>query len=152
MRNILKKGRLIKTKTTELYRIAETTGTEIICFDLPQTHSVSVITESGKCFIGIDPFQIETNAEEKVHLAHELGHCETGSFYSLDSPLEIRQKNENRADRWAINRLVPADELNFIIQTVSQPWELAEYFDVTEEFILKAIEYYRIINKIKNPA
>ena len=42
--------------------------------------------------------------------AHELGHCETGSFYNRYAKLDVRQQHENRADKWAIRRLVPMAE------------------------------------------
>lgn len=109
------------------------------------------MTDSGRCYIGMDPFEIETAAEERVHLAHELGHCETGAFYSLHSPAEIRERQEMRADRWAIRRLIPAEELLCALRRITKPWALAEYFEVTESFLLKAVEYYKVTGKIKQP-
>ncbi|MBQ2847216.1 MAG: ImmA/IrrE family metallo-endopeptidase [Clostridia bacterium] len=145
MQNLLKQGRRKETKTNELYEIAEKNGTEIVCCDLPRTCSVSVRTASGCCFIGIDPFEIETTAQERVHLAHEIGHCETLSFYNTYSPLDIREKQEKKADRWAVSKLVPFDELNEAFERGTvEIWDLAELFDVTEEFMLKAIEIYKL--------
>ena len=145
MQNTLKQGRRKKTRTSELYEIAEKNGTEIICCDLPETASVSVITPSGNCYIGIDPFEIETTAEERVHIAHEIGHCETLAFYNAYSPLEVRGKQEKKADRWAAAVLVPVRELtDAIMHGIKEIWDLAEHFDVTEEFMLKAIEIYRL--------
>jgi Zn-dependent peptidase ImmA (M78 family) len=91
----------------------------------------------------MDPLQIETAAQERVHLAHELGHCETGSFYNLYSSLDIREKQEKRADLWAVRRLVPADEFRFALSRgIVEIWELAEYFDVTEDFIRRTLDIY----------
>lgn len=88
-----------------------------------------------------------TVADETVKLAHELGHCETGSFYSRTAALDLRQKHENRADRWAIKKLVPKDELEEAVSRgCCEAWELAEHFGVTEPFIRKAVEYYKIIS------
>ena len=98
----------------------------------------------------MDPFRIETAAEERVHLAHELGHCETGSFYNVYSSLDIREKQEMRADRWAVSRLVPADKLRQALNIgIVEIWELAEYFDVTENFIRKAFEIYKKKNVLQ---
>ncbi len=98
----------------------------------------------------MDPFQIETVAEEKVHLAHELGHCETGSFYNIYSSLDIREKQERRADGWAVLKLMPfCDFKNALSLGFTEIWELAEYFEVTEEFVLKAIKYYREKNFLR---
>lgn len=147
MQNSLKQGRRKETRTSELYEIAEKSGTEIICCDLPQTHSASVKTSSGRCFIGIDPFEIETTAEERVHLAHEIGHCETLAFYNAYSPLEIRERYEARADRWAVSKLVPVGELSEALKRgISEIWALAELFDVTEDFMRKAINIYCLRN------
>lgn len=115
---------------------------------MPLTQSIS-INKKGQCYIGIDPLQIETEADERVHLAHELGHCVTGSFYSIYSKLDVREKHEVRADRWAIRQLMPVDEFIFVVtqKGITTPWEIAEYFGVTEDFVHKATDYYKLTNK-----
>ncbi len=144
MQSILKRGRLIKIETSELYNFALIKDIEIICAELPLTKSVSVLSLNGNCYIGIDPFEIETEAEERVHLAHELGHCERGAFYNPYSKLDIRARHELKADRWAILHLIPHNKLKAVLEFgVTEPWELAEYFNVTEDFIIKAINYYQ---------
>lgn len=149
MQNMLKQGRRKKTRTSELYEIADKNGIEVICCNLPKTHSASVRTSKGKCCVGIDPFKIETTAEERVHLAHEIGHCETLAFYNAYSPLEIREKQEAKANRWAVLKLVPVGELTEAFRNgIIEIWELADHFNVTEEFMLKAIEIYRVRGSI----
>lgn len=97
----------------------------------------------------MDPFRIETAAQERVHLAHELGHCETGAFYNVYSPLDIREKQENRADCWAVRKLIPPEELERAVNSgLCEIWELAEYFDVTEDFIRKAADIYLVKNAL----
>lgn len=147
MQSTLKQGRLIKIKTPELYDFALAKNIEIICTELPHTKSVSILSLNGNCYIGIDPFEIETEAEERVHLAHELGHCEKGAFYNAYSKLDIRARHEIRADRWAILKLIPYEEFHAVLELgLTEPWELAEHFNVTEEFILKAITYHQNIS------
>ncbi len=117
---------------------------------MPQTVSVSAVSVTGACYIGMDPFRIETTAQERVHLAHELGHCETGSFYNIYSSLNIREKQEKRADRWAVNRLVPEEEfINALGRGIVEVWDLAEHFDVTEDFIRKAAEIYKNVLQLQ---
>ena len=126
--------------TTELYRIAERDGITVNRFSLSLNKSVSVCTEGG-LFVGLDG-EI-AGADEKVCLAHELGHCETMSFYNLYSPLDIRGKHERRANVWAIKKLIPkAKYLWAIKHGYDDIYSLAEYFDVTPEFIKKTAEYY----------
>lgn len=79
-----------------------------------------------------------------MHVAHEIGHCETLSFYNTYSPLEIRGKQERKADRWAVARLVPVRELTeALMNGIKEIWDLAEHFNVTEEFMIKAIEIHK---------
>ena len=54
-------------------------------------------------------------------------------------------KSEHKAEKWAIKKLVPEDELqNAFKQGIVEPWNLAEYFNVTEDFIIKAVNYYKV--------
>ena len=134
------------TDILDLYDQAERDGIPVYWFDLEATESLSCRLPDGSCAIAMDPWPMGPTADEKVKLAHELGHCETGSFYNRYAALDARRKHEVRADRWAIKKLIPEDELwKAINQGYRRPWELAEYFDVTEEFIHKAVAYYKMI-------
>ena len=79
---------------------------------LQADRSMAIQMADGSCAIAIDPWKMETLADEATSLGHELGHCETGSFYNPFAALDVRQKHENRADKWAIQHLVPRDELS----------------------------------------
>ena len=126
-----------------LCRYAEKRNIEIVTFPLPETASMSIEAESGACYIGIDYSKIETETDERVHLSHELGHCVTGSFYNRYAKMDIRKKHENRADKWAIRKLIPVEKLDTAVaEGHTELWDLADYFGVTEDFIKKAVCYY----------
>lgn len=126
-----------------LYRYAEKRNIEIVTFPLPETTSMSIETESGACYIGVDYSKIETETDERVHLSHELGHCATGSFYNRYAKMDIRQKHENRADKWAIRKLIPVEKLDTAVaEGHTELWDLADYFGVTEEMMRKAVCLY----------
>lgn len=131
--------------TDTLYSQADSDGIEVLCgAHLPLTKSVS-LNMDNKMFIGIDDTAMQTSAEERVHLAHEMGHCETGAFYSLYSPIDNRHWCENKANIWAIHKLIDQDILCNLIKSRDGEigvWELADYFDVTESFMNMALEYY----------
>ncbi len=128
----------------DLYDLAEIHNIGVYWFDLGAAESLSLQMEDGSCAIAMDPWRIPTLADEKVKLAHELGHCETGSFYNRYAARDVRQKHENRANKWAYKELVPEDELkNAVRQGYHEPWELAEYFGVTEAFLRGALTYYQ---------
>lgn len=126
-----------------LYRICAKKGITVLNFPLKETTSVSLAGDDGQCYIGIDYSGLESESEERVHLAHEVGHCVTGAFYNRHSTFDLIAKHENRADKWAIKKLLPFDEMKAAMQKgYTNPWELAEYFGVTEVFIQKAFAYY----------
>ena len=139
-------------RLNELYNIAEKENIQIFSFALPLVSSVSMMDLKGNCSIGIDPFSIETYAEEKEHLAHELGHCITGSFYNIYSDCDVIAKAEYKADKWAIKKLIPEDEVRNAYEFgYTELWQLSELFGVPEEFMLKAVHYYKenAFNKIQ---
>ena len=126
-----------------LYRQAERDNIGVYWFTMDSAESLSIQASDGSCAIAIDPWYLRTQAEEKTKLAHEMGHCETGSFYNEDAALDIRQKHENKADKWAIEHVVPENELRIaIMDGCTELWQLAERFGVTIDFIKKAVCLY----------
>lgn len=124
----------------DLYSLAEQQNIEVIETSLPENGSLSLMDDSGKCYIGIDESVMDGGALEIVHMAHELGHCLTGSFYNRYTRFDIRQRHENRADKWAIRKIISVEALDTAIASgYTEIWQLAEYFRVTEQFLRKAI-------------
>ena len=129
--------------TQALYDLARQQNIEVLTHPLPQTGSLSVMLEGGRCFVGLDRSVCDGATQERVHLSHELGHCVTGSFYNIYAAVECRQRHENRADKWAISTLIPVEDLDeAVAQGCTEIWELAEWFQVTEEFMRKTVCYY----------
>lgn len=127
---------------TDLFRIAEENGVRIVTGNIPETKSIAipgaVCLDRALCF---------DRAEERTRLSHELGHNLTWSFYRRDDPPYWKRRMENRANRWSIRNLVSEEELyQAIRQGYTETWELAEYFDVTEDFIKMALWYYHCGN------
>lgn len=128
---------------TALYDLAQKKNIEVLQYPMQNNESMSIMLDNGVCYIGIDDAVQDGGSQERVHLAHELGHCETGSFYSVYTAVDRRQRHENRADKWAIHQLIPVDELDRAIDDgCTEIWALAERFGVTEQFIRKAICLY----------
>lgn len=84
----------------------------------------------------------EDSPEYRTILAHELGHHFTAMgdvlpycMYSYSGQLDTGRA-ENRANRWAADQLIPWTELSRAVRAgVTERWELAEYFGVTEELV-----------------
>ena len=97
----------------------------------------------------INKLQIENSTEELCVLAEEVGHIEENSVLPCGDWLHPsiqywnKRKNEITAQRWAINELLPFCVLKAaMLKGYRERWELAEYLDRPEWFIVKAIEYY----------
>ena len=126
-----------------LYELATKQNIDVLEFSMPITESMSVMDDYGRCCVGIDPGIKDGGVCERVHLAHELGHCITGSFYNRYSDFDCRRLHENRADKWAIHQLITEDALDqAIADGYTEIWELAERFGVTEQFMKKSICLY----------
>lgn len=128
------------TQLQRLYETADRLGLQIFYFPMGRVSAIS--TPDG--FIGMDVDKLCGSAEELACLAHEMGHYLAGGFYTCDSDLCQQRRCEERADRWAIRRLVPLEELKQAMAAgITQPHELAEHFEVPEDFLRKSLRFYR---------
>ena len=119
----------------ELYDFCDKNGIDVIFGFFPACKAISM-----PAHIALD-YDL-TGAEETVCLAHEIGHIMRGAFYTANSSKTERRRAENKADKWAIKKLVPAAELKQAIKKGYMPYEIAEIFGVTEQLIEKACAYY----------
>lgn len=84
--------------------------------------------------------RIETSAELNSILAEEVGHYFTTTSNILDTKDLHKEKEEEKAHRWAVQHLItPFKLIDAFKEGVSNRFELAEYLDVTEDFIEDSI-------------
>lgn len=127
-------------ETNKLYNLADSSGVTVDFFPLPHNKSVCVNVD-GRDFVALDPTVF--GSQERVCLAHELGHCATAGFYGTHTPLAVRQRHEKKAWAWAIKCLVPLSELKKAQQRgYTDIVQLAEYFTVTRDFMKRAMDFY----------
>lgn len=105
--------------------------------------AAAVVELNGRYGVFMDFAHIRSAAEELVAVAHEGGHISTGSTHRLDSPYDLVEKHEYKADKWAIETLIDARELaDAVAAGKTELWQLAEHFGVTESFMKKAVCWY----------
>ena len=127
----------------ELYAQASSQNIPVYRHPMARCGSMSLMLSDGSCVIGMDDRVADGDTQERVHLSHELGHCATGSFYNIYASRDLRERHENRADKWAIRRLIPVSDLDDAIAAGhTELWDLADHFGVTETFLKKAICLY----------
>ena len=133
----------IGTSLIDLYSHAEEKGIDVDWISMRRADSLSVELPDGSQCIAMDPWKMDSVAKEKVALGHELGHCSSGGFYNRFAKRDVMQKHENQADKWAIKKLIPVDELDeAVAEGYTDIWDLADYFGVTEDFMRKAVCWY----------
>ena len=126
-----------------LYRLAAQLNIPVDYFPMRKREALALMDTDGTCAIAIDPHKLQGETDERNKLTHELGHCCTGSFYNQFSDFDCRQRHENRADKWAIEQLIPVEELDDAVAGgCTEIWELAEHFQVSEAFMRKAVCWY----------
>lgn len=87
---------------------------------------------------------IETQVEKSCVLAEELGHYYTTAGNILDQGDVSNRKQELKARVWAYNNKIGLFGIvNAYEHGCTNSHEIAEYLDVTEEFLLEALQRYR---------
>lgn len=93
--------------------------------------------------IGINK-NIKTEKEKACVLAEELGHYHTSSGDIIDLSDVRNQKQELRARSWAYDKQIGLIGIvNAHKHGCQNLYEMAEYLDVTEEFLRDALRRYR---------
>lgn len=81
--------------------------------------------------------------EKKCVLGEELGHHYTSSGDILEQNSIVNRKQELRARRWAYDKLVPLEMIVRAHQNnVANKYELADFLNVTEDFLNDAVHWY----------
>lgn len=123
----------------QLLDLAYDKGIEID--DVPMTTLRAVSFPEG--WIAIDSRKFQSEVEYKCELAHEIGHCVTGSFYSIHTQADEKRLSERQANRFAAELLVPFAELRKAMQRgILFNRILARMFEVTVEFIDMVLELF----------
>lgn len=126
----------------KLYGDMKAQGISFYAYDVGDEKGVTLELNNSYA-IFFNAFKVTSIPEIKCIIAHEIGHCATGCTHKVSSPLDLVAKHEYKANRWAIERYVPFDDLQAAIkQGYTERWQLAEYFDLPEPFISRALGYY----------
>lgn len=129
-------------KIISLYKELNDAGVRFYHWDMDDLQAAT-IEQEGRYGVFMDFGNIRTGAEELVVVAHEGGHICTGATHRVDSPYDLVEKHEYKADKWAVQRLIPEEQLDeAVADGCTELWQLAEHFGVTEEFMKKAVCWY----------
>lgn len=126
----------------DLYADLRANNIRLYQYDVGNLRSAT-IEMKGDYAVFTDVSAFPTLREAKRAIAHEIGHCATGCTHKVSSPIDLVEKHEYKANRWAVTHYIPFQEIDKAVhEGYTQPFELAEYFDVPEHMIAWAIHYY----------
>lgn len=141
---------MVCTKLTSMYDKLEKSNVIVkyVPF-LEEQQAISFESPSKHFWIGLNPNLKSSERLELCVLMEETAHYEVGIFPSditSNSYADVltREKNELRAKKFAVKKLVPREDLINYIKNSSyiDAEELADYFEVTPEFIKEALMIY----------
>ena len=93
--------------------------------------------------IFLDFTKISSTRQLKGVCCHELGHVATGALHKRESPFETVERSEYRANRWSAETFLTVEDFKeAFADGYTEPWELAEYFDMPEQEIKNALTYW----------
>ena len=88
--------------------------------------------------------KLDTSIEKACVLAEELGHYHTSVGNILDMTASANRKQERQARLWSYNKLIGLTGLiRAYKHGCKSRYEIAEYLDITEEYLEECISCYR---------
>lgn len=137
------------TKLEKIYDNVYKDDIQIINAHFSETKKAACLYSDLFKAIVIDKPKIENRIEETEIMAEEFGHFATGALYMIDATYNTplgrsnRAKYESKARQWAIRELLPPQYIREAIETVGEKFcDIAEYCQVSVEYVYTAIEYY----------
>ena len=136
-------------KINKLYEIADKENIKIYDWYIEDCYGVYLNVDKINA-IALNYDEIGTYIDEKIILAEELGHYYCDATYPLECTNEtLINKQEYRAKKWSYTTLVPYNQLKIAINKgITLLWELADYFEVTNEYMQNCLDFY--FNKYGN--
>ena len=129
---------------SDFYGYCKNNDVDIIAYNgCPQPGAT--IRDRGNYAIFLEFTKIASTRLLRGICYHELGHAAAGALHKADSPYELAERSEYRANRWAAQHyLTEAEFREAFLCGVTEPWQLAEYFDLPQREIESAYRYWTV--------
>ena len=127
---------------SDFYQYCRKNDVDVIPFDgCPQPGAT--IRDRGFYAVFLDFTKIRSTRLLRGVCYHELGHIATGALHKVDSPYELVERSEYRANRWAAEQYLTDEDFREAFSLgYTEPWQLSEYFDLPEADVRSALTYW----------
>lgn len=127
---------------SHFYHYCKTNNVDVLPFDGMPTEGVTMRIGSDYS-IFLDFSKIRSLRLLNGVCCHELGHASTGSLHKVSSPFETVGRSEYRANRWVAEHILTEQEFRDAFAAgYTEPWQLADYFNLPEQDIKNALTYW----------
>lgn len=127
---------------SDFYHYCKQNQVDVIPFDGCPREGAT-IRDQGYYAVFLDFTKIRSTRLLRGVCYHELGHLATGALHKVDSPYELAERSEYRANRWAAENYLTIDAFQEAFDAgYTEIWQLSEYFDLPEADIRAALRYW----------
>ncbi len=103
----------------------------------------ATVRDGGYYAVFLDFSKIRSTRLIRGICIHELGHVATGALHKVDSPYELVERSEYRAKRWTAEQFLTEEAFReAFCLGYTEPWQLAEFFDLPERDVQAALTYW----------
>ena len=128
---------------SNFYGYCKSHNVDVIPYDgCPQPGAT--IRDQGFYAVFLDFTKIKSTRLLRGVCFHELGHIATGALHKVDSPYELVERSEYRANRWATETFLTEEAFREAFALgYTELWQLSEYFDLPERVVADALTYWK---------
>lgn len=127
---------------SHFYDYCQKNNVDVIPFSGMPAEGVTMRNTAGYA-IFLDFTKIKSTRLLNGVCCHELGHASTGALHKVSSPFETVERSEYRANRWMAEQFLTVEDFTAAFSAgYTEPWELAEYFDLPEQDVKNALTYW----------
>lgn len=129
---------------SDFYQYCKQHQVDVIPYDgCPQPGAT--IRDAGFYAVFLDFTKIRSMRLMRGVCYHELGHVATGALHKVDSPYELAERSEYRANRWAAEQYLTEEAFREAFAAgFTELWQLEEYFDLPQRDIQVALDYWTV--------
>ena len=128
---------------SDFYNYCKAHQVDVIPYDgCPQPGAT--VRDDGCYAVFLDFTKIQSTRLLRGVCYHELGHVATGALHKVDSPYELVERSEYRANRWVTENYLTEEAFRTAFsEGYTELWQLSDYFDLPEDCIEAALTYWK---------
>ena len=124
------------------YEYCDANNVDVMAYPRLPADACTVRAHGYYCVV-LHPDTLNTSRRLRTAAIHEEGHLRTGALHKVDSPYQLVAQSEHRAEAASFQHYLPPDKIRAAMRAgYTEPWQLADYFDLEEDYIKKALHYW----------